>query len=253
MAKAIHPAPVRSNIPLSQPPRRVATPIGCDSIATGGSVQHVFSPPARNYHLRHIAPPGPRRQAKNALSYVPDTIMWLNAATPGLFRHLVHHSGNITGWFWHGDLPLSLGGCHAGETFTRVPPPSIASVSPGSPRQSSNTSGWMAERCYTHRSVSCRIPIVMNFGEFANAHGGQRSARSRPFVRAWVCKHIRGREQLANAVLSVTTIFDGAAFEMIDVGVVELCDVTIEGAAAGGRSGAGSHLALELFPLGRDQ
>jgi hypothetical protein len=200
MAKAIHPAPVRSNIPLSQPPRRVATPIGCDSIATGGSVQHVFSPPARNYHLRHIAPPGPRRQAKNALSYVPDTIMWLNAATPGLFRHLVHHSGNITGWFWHGDLPLSLGGCHAGETFTRVPPPSIASVSPGSPRQSSNTSGWMAERCYTHRSVSCRIPIVMNFGEFANAHGGQRSARSRPFVRAWVCKHIRGREQLANAV-----------------------------------------------------
>jgi hypothetical protein len=69
MAKAIHPAPVRSNIPLSQPPRRVATPIGCDSIATGGSVQHVFSPPARNYHLRHIAPPGPRRQAKNALSY----------------------------------------------------------------------------------------------------------------------------------------------------------------------------------------
>jgi integrase/recombinase XerD len=69
---------------------------------------------------------------------------------------------------------------------------------------------WMAERCYTHRSVSRRIPIVVSFGEFAKAHGAVEvkdlPEHVEPFVRSWVCKRIRGRqsarrrEQLGNEI-----------------------------------------------------
>ncbi|MCP3441162.1 site-specific integrase [Bradyrhizobium sp. CCGUVB14] len=56
---------------------------------------------------------------------------------------------------------------------------------------------WMAERRYTDRSVSRRIPIVVGFGEFARTHGAS-DIKNLPdhvesFVQAWVSKHCRGR------------------------------------------------------------
>lgn len=54
----------------------------CGTIGARGSVQHVFSPPARNERSGDIAPPWPRRRAKNALCYVVHHIK-LSWARPG--------------------------------------------------------------------------------------------------------------------------------------------------------------------------
>jgi site-specific recombinase XerD len=56
---------------------------------------------------------------------------------------------------------------------------------------------WMAERRYTDRSVSRRIPIMVNFGEFAKAHGASEVKdlpdHVEPFVQAWVSERAEGR------------------------------------------------------------
>ncbi|TIL87778.1 MAG: hypothetical protein E5Y73_24585 [Mesorhizobium sp.] len=53
--------------------------------------------------------------------------------------------------------------------------------------------GWMAERRYTDRSVSRRIPIVLSFGEFAKAQGANEVKNLpdhvEPFVQAWIGEH----------------------------------------------------------------
>lgn len=69
---------------------------------------------------------------------------------------------------------------------------------------------WMAERHYTWRSVSRRIPIMVSFGEFAKAHGAtdvkDLPNHVEPFVKAWVEEHARGRrsarrrQQLGNEI-----------------------------------------------------
>ncbi|WP_244662135.1 hypothetical protein [Mesorhizobium huakuii] len=46
--------------------------------------------------------------------------------------------------------------------------------------------GWMAERRYTDRSVSRRIPIVVSFGEFAKAQGA--SERTYLITSSHSCK-----------------------------------------------------------------
>lgn len=69
--------------------------------------------------------------------------------------------------------------------------------------------GWMAERRYTDRSVSRRIPIVVSFGEFAKAQGAREVKNLpdhvEPFVQAWIGEHARRRsgrrrKQIANEV-----------------------------------------------------
>lgn len=59
---------------------------------------------------------------------------------------------------------------------------------------------WMAERCYNHSSVSRRIPIMVSFGEFAQAHGASKIKdlpdHVEPFVQAWVNEHARGRRSI---------------------------------------------------------
>jgi site-specific recombinase XerD len=56
---------------------------------------------------------------------------------------------------------------------------------------------WMAERCYTHSSIKSRVPMLVNFGEFAKAHGASEvndlPDHVKPFVEAWVREHGRGR------------------------------------------------------------
>jgi integrase/recombinase XerD len=56
---------------------------------------------------------------------------------------------------------------------------------------------WMAERRYTHSSVSRRIPIVVSFGEFAKAHGATEVKHLpdhvESFVQAWIRERARGR------------------------------------------------------------
>src|SRR5215475_6629810 len=69
---------------------------------------------------------------------------------------------------------------------------------------------WMAERRYTDRSVSRRIPLVVSFGEFAKAHGASEIKdlpdHVEPFVQAWVSERgggrcsARRRKQLGNEV-----------------------------------------------------
>jgi integrase/recombinase XerD len=69
---------------------------------------------------------------------------------------------------------------------------------------------WMAERHYTWRSVSRRIPIMVSFGEFAKAYGASDVKdlpnHVEPFVKAWVGEHARGRrsarrrQQLGNEI-----------------------------------------------------
>src|SRR5215472_16427865 len=43
--------------------------------------------------------------------------MWQNATIAALYSRSLHASGNITRLSWHGDLPFSLGDCHAGEVL----------------------------------------------------------------------------------------------------------------------------------------
>ena len=56
---------------------------------------------------------------------------------------------------------------------------------------------WMAERCYAPRSVLHRVPALVEFGEFAKAHGANEFAelidQVEPFVQVWVRRHGRGR------------------------------------------------------------
>src|SRR5215469_8584859 len=69
---------------------------------------------------------------------------------------------------------------------------------------------WMAERRYTDRSVSRRIPIMVSFGEFAKAHGASEVKELpdhvEPFVQAWIGgraggrRSARRREQLGDEV-----------------------------------------------------
>ena len=69
---------------------------------------------------------------------------------------------------------------------------------------------WMAARCYRHSSVTARVPMLVNFGEFAKAHGASGVEdlpdHVEPFVEAWVRDHGRGRrsaqrrKQFANEV-----------------------------------------------------
>jgi site-specific recombinase XerD len=56
---------------------------------------------------------------------------------------------------------------------------------------------WMAERRYTDRSVSRRIPLVVSFGEFAKANGASEIKdlpnHVEPFVQAWIYQRAGGR------------------------------------------------------------
>ncbi|SAL06903.1 site-specific tyrosine recombinase XerD [Caballeronia calidae] len=56
---------------------------------------------------------------------------------------------------------------------------------------------WMAEHGYTPRSVLHRVPVLVEFGEFAKTHGAnelaQLSDHVEPFVQAWIGRRGRGR------------------------------------------------------------
>ena len=65
---------------------------------------------------------------------------------------------------------------------------------------------WMAERRYTDRSVSRRIPLVLSFGEFAKAHGASEikdPTQSRRAVRASVDLSASWRTMLGPATQAV--------------------------------------------------
>jgi len=57
--------------------------------------------------------------------------------------------------------------------------------------------GWLAERRYSNRTVSRRIPLLVAFGEFAKAHGAteiaQLAAHVEPFVQMWISQRARGK------------------------------------------------------------
>ena len=56
---------------------------------------------------------------------------------------------------------------------------------------------WMAERCYSLRSISRRIPILVRFGEFARERGatipGDLPGHVEAFVDRWLAERARGR------------------------------------------------------------
>lgn len=56
---------------------------------------------------------------------------------------------------------------------------------------------WMAERCYSFRSISRRIPILVRFGEFARERGatqpGDLPGHVEAFVDRWLVERARGR------------------------------------------------------------
>lgn len=53
--------------------------------------------------------------------------------------------------------------------------------------------GWLAERRYSSRTVSRRIPLLVAFGEFAKRHGATElahlAAHVEPFVQLWMSQH----------------------------------------------------------------
>src|SRR3990172_6915913 len=55
--------------------------------------------------------------------------------------------------------------------------------------------GWLAERRYSSRSVSRRLPLLVAFCEFAETHGATELAHLadhvEPFVQAWVSQRAR--------------------------------------------------------------
>ena len=55
--------------------------------------------------------------------------------------------------------------------------------------------GWLAERRYSSRTVSRRIPLLVAFGEFAKTHGATAIAdladQVEPFVQVWISQHTR--------------------------------------------------------------
>lgn len=57
--------------------------------------------------------------------------------------------------------------------------------------------GWLAQERFTSRSVLHRVPILVNFGEFAKAHGASElehlPAHVEHFVEAWIRKRAGGR------------------------------------------------------------
>lgn len=57
--------------------------------------------------------------------------------------------------------------------------------------------GWMAEQCYTDRSVLHRVPFLVRFGEYAKAHGASELTHLpdhvEPFVQARIRERARGR------------------------------------------------------------
>src|ERR1700757_1106669 len=57
--------------------------------------------------------------------------------------------------------------------------------------------GWLAQQRYTSRSVLHRVPILVNFGEFAKARGASElehlPAHVEPFVEVWVRKRAGGK------------------------------------------------------------
>lgn len=57
--------------------------------------------------------------------------------------------------------------------------------------------GWMVEQRYTARSVLHRVPFLVRFGEYAEAHGASEFTNLpehvEPFVQAWVRERARGR------------------------------------------------------------
>jgi integrase/recombinase XerD len=56
---------------------------------------------------------------------------------------------------------------------------------------------WMAEHRYTPRSVLRRLPVLMEFGEFAKTRGVNEFVQLinhiEPFVQAWIRRRARGR------------------------------------------------------------
>jgi integrase/recombinase XerD len=83
------------------------------------------------------------------------------------------------------------------EKYYIRPTTMIASASPGSVPQSSNTSAGWQSAAMRLAAVSRRIPVMVSFGEFAKARGASKIEdlpdHVEPFVQAWIGDHAGGR------------------------------------------------------------
>lgn len=82
--------------------------------------------------------------------------------------------------------------------------------------------GWLAERRYSNKTVLRRIPLLVAFGEFANAHGAaevaQLAEHVEPFVQVWIAQHAR-RKRAARARKWVGELARNAVRQMLRLAI----------------------------------
>ena len=78
--------------------------------------------------------------------------------------------------------------------------------------------GWLAERRYSNRTVSRRIPLLIAFGEFAKTHGAtsvdQLADHVEPFVQRWISQHGR-RKRAARVRQKIGEVARNAVRQML--------------------------------------